>query len=191
MPPSPATPEPAKLAEALGRVEQEFVDLWRNMSSLWGISPTMAQIHGLLFISGEVLSMDDLMSRLGISRGNVSMNLTKLLEWGLVRRVHRRGDRREYYEALGDVWQMFTLVAAQRKRREIDPMLKTLRQSCERLSEEAVGAQAGNGVVADRRRRLEDLVAFLSLMDLLAQRFFESHKSLRAALDLLSQDENG
>jgi DNA-binding transcriptional regulator GbsR (MarR family) len=189
MPPSPATPEPAKLAEALGRVEQEFIDLWRNMSSLWGISPTMAQIHGLLFISGEVLSMDDLMSRLGISRGNVSMNLTKLLEWGLVRRVHRRGDRREYYEALGDVWQMFTLVAAQRKRREIDPMLNTLRQSCERLSEDAVGAQAGNGVVADRRRRLEDLVAFLSLMDLLAQRFFESHKSLRAALDLLSQDE--
>jgi HTH-type transcriptional regulator, glycine betaine synthesis regulator len=189
MPPSPATPEPTKLAEALGRVEQDFVDLWRNMSSLWGISPTMAQIHGLLFITGEVLSMDDLMARLGISRGNVSMNLTKLLEWGLVRRVHRRGDRREYYEALGDVWQMFTLVAAQRKRREIDPMLNTLRESCERLTKESLGAQADNGLVAERRGRVEDLVAFLSLMDLLAQRFFESNKSLRAALDLLSRDD--
>lgn len=188
MPPSPATPEPAKLAEALGRVEQDFVDLWRNMSSLWGISPTMAQIHGLLFITGEVLSMDNLMARLGISRGNVSMNLTKLLEWGLVRRVHRRGDRREYYEALGDVWQIFTLVAAQRKRREIDPMLNTLRESCERLTKESLGAQADNGLVAERRGRVEDLVAFLSLMDLLAQRFFESNKSLRAALDLLTRE---
>src|SRR5262245_17976317 len=111
---SPATPEPGR-PDALTQVEREFVDLWRNMSSLWGISPTMAQIHGLLFISGEVLSMDDMMSRLTISRGNVSMNLSRLLEWGLVKRVHRPGDRREYYEALGDVWEMFTLVAAQRK----------------------------------------------------------------------------
>jgi DNA-binding transcriptional regulator GbsR (MarR family) len=189
MPPPPASPEPLQPAEALGAVEQEFVALWRNMSSLWGISPTMAQIHGLLFITGELLSMDDLMARLGISRGNVSMNLARLLEWGLVKRVHRRGDRREYYEALGDVWQMFTLVAAQRKRRELDPMLNTLRQSCERLSREALGPLADNGLVADRRRRVEDLVAFLGLMDLLAQRFFESHKSLRAALDLLSRDD--
>src|SRR5262245_25361525 len=186
---SPATPEPASVPQALDRVEQEFVDLWRNMSSLWGISPTMAQIHGLLFITGEVLSMDDIMARLGISRGNVSMNLTKLLEWGLVRRVHRRGDRREYYEALGDVWEMFTLVAAQRKRREIDPMLNTLRQSCERLAPEALGAGAQNGQAVERRRRVEDLVAFLTLMDVLAQRFFESNKSLRAALELLSRDE--
>ena len=70
-------------------VEREFVDLWRRMSSLWGISPTMAQIHGLLFFCGESLSMDDLMQRLGIARSNVSMNLTRLIEWGLVRRVHR------------------------------------------------------------------------------------------------------
>src|SRR3954464_15893498 len=124
------SPEPG-----LDLVEQEFVDLWRGMASLWGISPTMAQIHGFLFICGEALSMDDIMARLGISRGNVSMNLAKLLEWGLVRRAHRRGDRRDYYEALGDVWEMFTLVAAQRKRREIDPMLATLRQCEEKLAE--------------------------------------------------------
>src|ERR1700674_3290301 len=106
---------PARLAE----VEDHFVDLWATMSSLWGISPTMARIHGLLYITGASLSMDDIMARLGISRGNVSMNLSKLLEWGLVRRVHKRGDRRDYYESLNDVWEMFTLVAAQRKRREI------------------------------------------------------------------------
>ncbi len=169
MRPPPSDPQ------GLDEVEREFVDLWRRMASLWGISPTMAQIHGLLFLTGEVLSMDDLMARLGISRGNVSMNLTRLVEWGLVRRVHRRGDRRDYYEALSDVWEMFTVVAAQRKRREIDPMLNTLRQ----LSEQA----------GDRRRRVGDLLTFLTLVDGLAQRFFESHTSLRAALKLLSQDD--
>ena len=176
-------------AQRLAEVEDRFVDLWRTMSSLWGVSPTMAQIHGLLYITGQALSMDDIMARLGISRGNVSMNLSKLVEWGLVRRVHRRGDRREYYEALGDVWEMFALVAAQRKRREIDPMLNTLRQCEERLAPEELGALARDPDAAERRRRVGDLLAFLTLMDGLAQRFFESHKSLRAALEMLSGND--
>src|SRR5258708_37565258 len=87
-------------SKRIGEIEDRFVDLWRTMSSLWGISPTMAQIHGLLFITGEALSMDDIMLRLAISRGNVSMNLSKLVEWGLVRRVHRRGERREDFVIL-------------------------------------------------------------------------------------------
>src|SRR5881227_3946169 len=123
-----------ELARRLEEVEDRFVDLWDTMSSLWGISPTMARIHGLLYITGAALSMDDIMARLAISRGNVSMNLSKLVEWALVRRVHKRGDRRDYYESLSDVWEMFTLVAAQRKRREIDPILNTLRQCREHLS---------------------------------------------------------
>ena len=68
------------------------------MASLWGISPTMARIHGLLYICGAALSMDDIMARLNISRSNVSMNLTKLVEWGLVRPVHKRGDRRDKHD---------------------------------------------------------------------------------------------
>src|SRR5262245_41186202 len=146
-------------------VEREFVDLWRRMSSLWGISPTMAQIHGLLFFCGESLSMDDLMQRLGIARSNVSMNLTRLIEWGLVRRVHRRGDRRDYYESLSDVWEMFALVAAQRKRREVDPILNTLRRCREELSPEAIGAAAEEATVRERSRRINDLYSFLALMD--------------------------
>ncbi len=164
----------------LSPAEQEFVALWRGMSGLWGITPTMAEVHGLLFLTGEAMSMDDMMARLGISRGNVSMSLTKLVEWGLVRKAHRRGERKEYYEALGDVWEMFTLVAAQRKRREIDPMLATLRQCEEKLP---AGADAG------QRTRLGDLVSFLSLVDALASRFFESHKSLRGALEYLAAKE--
>ena len=169
------------------QVEEAFVGLWRSMSSLWGISPTMAEIHGLLYITGAALSMDDIMARLGISRGNVSMNLSKLAEWGLVRRVHKRGDRRDYYESLSDVWEMFTLVASQRKRREIDPILNTLRECKGRLSPESLGARAEDDRVREQRRRVQDLLSLLSLMDSLAQRFFESHRGLRAALELLAQ----
>src|SRR5262249_31559714 len=93
------THKPA-LSSRLIQVEDQFVDLWDTMSRLWGISSTMARIHGLLYITGAALSMDDIMERLAISRGNVSMNLSKLVEWGLVRRVHKRGDRRDYYESL-------------------------------------------------------------------------------------------
>src|SRR5438270_5985639 len=160
------------LAARLQTVEDRFVGLWRTMSSLWGISPTMAEIHGLLYITGAALSMDDIMARLGISRGNVSMNLSKLVEWGLVKRVHKRGDRRDYYESLGDVWEIFTLVAAQRKRREIDPILSTLRRCREELSPESLGPEAQDPAARERYQRVNDLYAFLSLMDTLAQRFF-------------------
>src|SRR5579885_3372371 len=135
----------------LDEAEQEFVGLWRSMSALWGISPTMAEIHGLLFITGAALSMDDIMARLTISRGNVSMNLSKLVEWGLVRRVHKRGDRRDYYESLSDVWEMFTLVAQQRKRREIDPILSTLRRCQEELTADGLG---NDSAAKERYRRV-------------------------------------
>src|SRR5579885_1028749 len=143
----------ARLREA----EDQFVGLWRTMSTLWGVSPTMAEIHGLLFITGAALSMDDIMARLSLSRGNVSMNLSKLVEWGLVRRVHKRGDRRDYYEALSDVWEMFTLVAAQRKRREIDPMLNALRQCRDRLAPEVIGSGAVDARAQEQRRRVNEL----------------------------------
>src|SRR5258708_40272218 len=129
-------------SKRLEEIEDRFVDLWRTMSSLWGISPTMAQIHGLLFISGEALSMDDIMLRLAISRGNVSMNLSKLVEWGLVRRVHKKGDRKEFYESLTDAWEMFTLGANQRTRREIDPIPHTPRRRQEGLAPDKIDTPA-------------------------------------------------
>jgi DNA-binding transcriptional regulator GbsR (MarR family) len=177
----------ADLARRLQDVEDRFVDLWDTMSSLWGISPTMARIHGLLYITGAALSMDDIMERLAISRGNVSMNLSKLVEWGLVRRVHKRGDRRDYYESLSDVWEMFTLVANQRKRREIDPILSTLRRCQDELSPEGLGPLADESAARERHRRVHDLLTFLTLVEGLAQRFFESHRGLREAVELLEQ----
>lgn len=179
----------ASLAQRLQVVEEQFIELWNNMATLWGISPTMARMHGLLYISGEALSMDDIMDRLGISRGNVSMNLSKLVEWGLVRKVHKKGDRREYYESLSDVWEMFTLVASQRKRREIDPILNTLRRCREELAPEKLGAAAEHDAARERFRRINDLLKLLTLMESLAHRFFESHHGLREAVELLAQGE--
>ena len=175
----------ADLARRLEEVEDRFVDLWDTMSSLWGISPTMARIHGMLYITGAALSMDDIMARLAISRGNVSMNLSKLVEWGLVRRVHKKRDRKEYFESLHDVWEMFTLVAAQRKRREIDPILATLRRCRRELTREALGEQAEMPDARIRFQRVEDLLTFLTLMERLAERFFTTHQGLRTAVELL------
>jgi DNA-binding transcriptional regulator GbsR (MarR family) len=179
---------PPALAARLAEVESQFVDLWGTMSSLWGINPTMARIHGLLYITGETLTMDDMMDRLGISRGNVSMNLTKLVEWGLVQRVHQRGDRRDRYASVSDVWEMFSRVAAQRKRREIDPVLSTLRRCRDELS--AAAGKAASGLASktakERYRRVDELLAFLQLMDHLATEFLASHKSLKAAVERLS-----
>jgi DNA-binding transcriptional regulator GbsR (MarR family) len=180
----------ADLSRRLEEVEDQFVELWGAMSSLWGISPTMGRIHGLLYLTGAALSMDDIMARLAISRGNVSMNLSKLVEWGLVRRVHRRGDRREYYESLSDVWEMFTLVAAQRKRREIDPVLTTLRRCRLALSPELLGDQAAAPEAHKRAQRVEDLLTFLTLMERLAERFFSTHQGLRTAVELLVGSTN-
>lgn len=180
---------PAGIESDLEAVEDQFVDLWNNMADLWGISPTMARIHGLLYITGAALSMDDIMARLAISRGNVSMNLSKLVEWGLVRRVHKKGDRKEYYESLSDVWEMFTLVASQRKRREIDPILNTLRRCRDQLMPQELGRSAAAEAAQKRFQRVNELLKLLSLLDSLAQRFFESHRGLREAVQLLSQEE--
>lgn len=176
----------ADLPATLAEVEGRFVDLWGAMSSLWGINPTMARIHGLLYITGEALTMDDVMARLGISRGNASMNLAKLVEWGLVRKAHARGDRRDRYAGVGEVWEMFARVAAERKRREIDPVLTTLRECRERLSADALGDAANEPAAQDRVRRVGELLAFLQVMDHLATQFLASHRDLRAAVERLS-----
>ena len=119
----------ADLAPRLEQVEDQFVELWNNMATLWGISPTMARIHGLLYITGAALSMDDIMARLAISRGNVSMNLSQARRVGPgPPRPQDAATARSITSRCSDVWEMFTLVANQRKRREIDPILNTLRR---------------------------------------------------------------
>ena len=119
----------------LERIRERFILHWGEMGSLWGINRTMAQIHALLFISPEALSANDIMEELQISRGNVSMALRELIAWGIVNRVHVKGERREFYTTEKDVWKMFRIIARERKRREVDPTIEVLRQSMTDLNE--------------------------------------------------------
>src|SRR5712671_1355993 len=120
------------------RVAQDlFIRRWGEMGQTWGINRTMAEIHALLYICGTPLCTDDVMERLNISRGNSSMSLRALCDWGIIRRLHKRGERREYFESLTDVWEIFSIIAAERKRREMDPVLETIKQ-CQRMLDQTV-----------------------------------------------------
>jgi DNA-binding transcriptional regulator GbsR (MarR family) len=113
-----------KLAEA----KQQFISSWGVFATQWGINRTMAQIHALLMVSPEPLSQDDVMAELSISRGNVNMNIRELIDWGLVERVLIPGERREYFSAEKDIYKVAMQVAKERKKRELEPMMKLLGQ---------------------------------------------------------------
>ena len=113
-----------KLAEA----QQQFIASWGAFGTHWGINRTMAQIHALLMISPDPLSQEDIMEQLNISRGNVNMNIRDLVDWGLVDRVLKPGERKEFFSAEKDIWKVATQIVKERKKRELDPMLKLLDQ---------------------------------------------------------------
>ena len=108
---------------------QSFVSHFGEMGSRWGVNRTVGQIYALLFVTEQQLHADDIGEKLGISRSNVSIGLKELQSWGLVRLSRIPGDRREYFTSLGDVWEIFRVVAAERRRREVAPTLSVLRES--------------------------------------------------------------
>ena len=112
-----------KYAEA----REQLIRTWGQLSSQWGINRTMGQIHALLMISPVPLTADQIIQELAISRGNVSMNLRSLLEWGLIHKVYMTGDRKEYFASEKDVWKMAIQIARERKRRELDPVIESLK----------------------------------------------------------------
>ncbi len=112
--------------DSLTRARNLFIRRWGEMGATWGISRTMAEIHALLFLTGEPQCTDDIMELLQVSRGNASMNLRQLVNWGLIRRTHIRGDRKEYFISDLDAWQMFETIARERRRREVEPIIETI-----------------------------------------------------------------
>ena len=159
-------------AEKLEEVQDLFIRRWGEMGQTWGINRTMAEIHALLFITGTPQCTDDVMGRLNISRGNASMSLRALVDWGIIRRFHRRGERREYFESLGDVWEMFSIIAAERKRREMDPVLETIKQCQLMLSEGEIGkAAARDETVKLTRQRLAGMEDFMAVTNKIFEQF--------------------
>lgn len=112
----------------LTEAKQQFISNWGAFGTNWGINRTMAQIHALLMVSPNPLSQEDMMEQLNVSRGNVNMNIRELITWGLVDRVLVQGERKEYFTAEKDTWKIATQIIKERKKRELDPMLKLLSQ---------------------------------------------------------------
>jgi DNA-binding transcriptional regulator GbsR (MarR family) len=112
----------------LAPAAERFVLQWGDMGGQWGVNRSVGQIHALLYLSAEPLTADDISEQLGMARSNVSNSLKELLVWRLIRRVSVLGDRRDYFEAETDLWEMLMRIVAGRKEREIDPAIATLRR---------------------------------------------------------------
>ncbi len=157
---------------AIERSRALFIRRWGEMGAYWGINRTMAELHALLYISAEPLCTDDVMSHLEISRGSASINLRQLVDWGLIRRVHKKGDRKEYFTSETDVWEMFQTIARERKRREVEPIIETIRRCRDMVGREMAGLKGADAVAARvyverldaMQEFLEALVGLLNLM---------------------------
>ncbi len=112
----------------LQEAKNEFIQAWGTFGSEWGINRTMAQIHALLLVSAESLSTEDIMEQLDVSRGNVNMNTRELIAWGIVYRVTKKGERREFFEAEKDIYKVAIKIMKERRKRELGPVLETLNE---------------------------------------------------------------
>lgn len=124
----------------LEQAKQQFIQTWGNFGSQWGINRSMAQVHALLLTTEELKCTEDVMSELSISRGNANMNLRELMNWNLIYKVSVPGDRKEYFRAEKDMWEVAKRITRERKRREIEPLqqhlteLKKVEQSYESIA---------------------------------------------------------
>jgi DNA-binding transcriptional regulator GbsR (MarR family) len=135
-------------------VEQKFILHWGEMGTRWGINRTVAQVHALLFLSPKPLHAEEIATTLSVARSNVSTSLRELQGWGIVRVAHVLGDRRDHFESVKDVWEIFRIVAEERKRREIDPTLRVLQECVSELKPASANAYT--------RERLEEMLDFLT-----------------------------
>jgi DNA-binding transcriptional regulator GbsR (MarR family) len=139
--------------EPLSPVATKFILHWGEMGARWGINRTVAQIHALLFLSPKPLNAEEIADALSVARSNVSTSLRELQGWGIVRVVHVLGDRRDHFESLKDVWELFRQVLDERKRREVDPTLTILRDC-------VIEAEKAGAAEKYAKQRLSDLLDF-------------------------------
>ena len=142
----------------LSPIEQKFILHWGEMGTRWGINRTVAQVHALLYLSPQPLPAEEISQTLSVARSNVSTCLRELQGWGIVRVVHVLGDRRDHFESVKDVWDIFRIVAEERKRREVDPTLRVVRECVDALKADGKGD-------AYTRERLESMLEFLTVMN--------------------------
>jgi HTH-type transcriptional regulator, glycine betaine synthesis regulator len=174
------TPAPLEHAEPLIK---QFVEHWGLMARAWGINATMGELFALLYITATDWSAEDLRRWLGVSRGNVSMNLRELISWGVVHKIHRAGERRELFRAENDAWTLFRKILRERKRRELDPSLNVL--------ERAYHLAEHQPELHDIKERIQSLRRFFMAIDSLAVHLLSLPTLDLAEISHLLPEEDG
>jgi len=149
--------------------KQKFIQAWGTLGSSWGINKAMAQIHALLLISKDPLSAEEVMEELQMSRGNVNMNIRALIDWGIVQKENRIGERKDFFIADKDVWELARQVSKERRRREIDPIIKVL--------EQVQGVTGTGGDVEEFKEVTKDLKDFSYKVDGVLDKFVKSDQN--------------
>ncbi len=150
----------------LSKEQLKFVQTWGILGTNWGINKTMAQLHALLLISEEPLTTETMMDTLQISRGNANMNVRALVEWGLVFKELLPGDRRDFYGAKKDIWVVARQIAAQRRKRELDPVIAALSE----LKQEAKPSKENRELL----KRVDEIQDFAVKIDSMLAKFVET-----------------
>jgi DNA-binding transcriptional regulator GbsR (MarR family) len=147
-----------------------LIQAWGTLGSSWGINRTMAQIHILLMITPEHLSTEDIMEQLNISRGNVNMNLRALLEWGVIYKKLRQGERKEFFTAEKDIWELAGIVSKERRKRELEPAMRIL----DEVSKIDEGPEKE---VSELRKVSKNLLEFSEMADSMLDKFSKAEQS--------------
>lgn len=150
--------------------KQELIQAWGNLGSSWGLNKTMAQVHAALMISPKPLSTEELMEELSISRGNANMNIRALLDWGIIYKVNVPGERKEYFKSEKDIWALARQVAKERRKRELEPILKVLKEVNEVQND-------GSDESKELKKVVKELKGFAEKSDNLLETFIKSEES--------------
>lgn len=160
---------------SLSPVAQKFILHWGEMGTRWGVNRTVAQVHALLYLSERPMPAEEIAATLSVARSNVSTSLRELQGWRIVRVAPVLGDRRQHFESVKDVWELFRIIIQERKKREVDPTIQVVRECVEQ-------AEKAGPSEAYARERLEQLLEFITTMDTLFDEF--QHLSPAAARGL-------
>ena len=148
----------------------ELIQAWGNLGYSWGLNKTMAQIHALLMISPKALSTEEIMEELSISRGNANMNIRALLDWGIISRISVPGERKEYFKSEKDIWALARQVAKERRKRELEPIIKVLKEVNEVQTDSTEQTKEFKKVV-------KELKSFAEKSDALLETFIRAEES--------------
>ncbi len=163
-----------------------FIESWGSMGMLWGVNRSIARIHALLIVADHPKSLDEIAERLQMSRGNTSMSLRELRNWGVIKRIKQPGDRRDWYETEPDVWRMFFLIFSVRKRREFDPALEAVRAALRDAEADAEGTEEFQPQPPEVVRRLAQMSDLMKTMERIMARFLANEKTSRSMLKFLT-----